>query len=82
MCTQANTPQLYPTKDAPRYVMGHAYSMAMVAMSTAIFLFLWLHFRNANQRKLQGKEDHRIAGLTEEEAEELGEHNPKYMYTY
>ncbi len=56
--------------------------MALIAMSTVIYLAFWAWFRRQNQRKKSGKEDYRIQGLTEEEAEELGEHNPQFYYTY
>jgi len=74
--------QLYPNADQPRFVTGHAVSMAMVAMSAVIYLTLWAWFRRQNKRKLDGKDDHKIQGMTEEEAEELGEHNPRFIYAY
>jgi MFS family permease len=76
------SPFLYPTADAPRFVKGHAVSMAMVAMSAVIYLALWAWFRRQNRRKLDGKEDHKIQGMSDEEAEELGEHNPRFIYAY
>ncbi|KAM0689481.1 hypothetical protein Q7P36_010352 [Cladosporium allicinum] len=75
-------PFIYPTEDGPRYVTGHAVSMAMAAMSAVVYLLFWAWFRRQNQRKLDGKDDHKIQGMTEEEAEELGEHNPKFIYAY
>ena len=75
-------PFIYPTGDAPRFVKGHAISMAMAAMSAVIFLGLWAWFRRQNRRKLSGLEDHKAEGMTEEEAEELGEHNPRFLYAY
>ncbi|KAF5020943.1 hypothetical protein F66182_7024 [Fusarium sp. NRRL 66182] len=75
-------PFLYKTNEGPRFVKGHAISMALVAMSSLIYLAFWAWFRRQNKRKAQGKEDDRIQGLTEEEAEELGEHNPRFQYTY
>ncbi|KAL6399506.1 hypothetical protein AUP68_18054 [Ilyonectria robusta] len=74
--------QLYPKVDGPRYVKGHAISMAFIAMASVIYLSFWAWFRHLNQRKASGKEDHRIQGLREEEIEELGEHNPAFKYTY
>ncbi|KAI1034578.1 hypothetical protein LB504_004476 [Fusarium proliferatum] len=73
---------LYKTHEGPRFVKGHAVSMALVAMSSLIYMAFWAWFRRQNKRKVEGKEDHRIQGLTEEEAEELGEHNPRFHYTY
>ncbi|KAM0310488.1 hypothetical protein ACHAPQ_012487 [Fusarium lateritium] len=75
-------PFLYKTYEGPRFVKGHAVSMALVAMSSFIYLAFWAWFRRQNKRKVEGKEDYRIQGLTEEEAEELGEHNPRFHYTY
>jgi len=75
-------PFLYPTHDAPRFIRGHAVSMALIAMSAFIYLFMWFHFRRRNQAKVEGKEDHKTTGMTEEEIEELGEDNPRYKYTY
>lgn len=57
-------------------------SMSMMAMSAFIYLGMWFYFRGRNQAKAEGKEDHKVAGLTEEEAEELGEDNPRFVYTY
>jgi hypothetical protein len=74
--------QLYKTHEGPRFVKGHAVSMALVAMSSLIYLAFWAWFRRQNKRKDEGKEDWRVQGLTEEEAEELGEHNPRFHYTY
>ena len=56
--------------------------MALIAMSAVIYLLFWAYFRHLNQRKADGKEDYRMQGLTEEEVEELGEHNPRFRYTY
>lgn len=62
--------------------MGHAVSMAMVAMSAIIYMCLWTWFRAQNRKKLSGKENHKIEGMTEDEAQELGEHNPRFLYAY
>jgi hypothetical protein len=34
-----------------------------------------------NTRQKEGKEDHKIAGMTEEEVNELGDESPRFMYT-
>ncbi|KAL6854856.1 hypothetical protein ACO1O0_005987 [Amphichorda felina] len=75
-------PFLYKTRDAPRFVSGHAVSMALIAMSSVIYLLFWIYFRRQNQRKAEGKDDHKVQGMTEEEIEELGEHNPRFRYHY
>ncbi|KAL4788191.1 major facilitator superfamily domain-containing protein [Aspergillus varians] len=75
-------PFLYQTVEGPRFVKGHAVSMGLVAMSAVIYLIFWAWFHRQNKRKLAGQEDYKVEGMTEEEAEELGEHNPKFLYTY
>lgn len=54
----------------------------MMAMSAFIYLGMWFYFRGRNQAKAEGKEDYKTEGLTEEDAEELGEDNPRFVYTY
>lgn len=56
--------------------------MAMVAMSAVIYLAFWAYFRHQNKRKLEGKDDHKVQGMSQEEIEEMGEHNPRFLYTY
>lgn len=62
--------------------MGHAASMGLVAMAAFMYLGLWAWFRQHNRRKASGKEDYKVQGMSEEEAQELGEHNPAFRYSY
>lgn len=75
------SPFLFAPKDAPGYRPGYGATIGMLALALGIHITLWFVLRRANQRKLSGKEDWRIEGKTEEEAAELGEDNPKYLYT-
>lgn len=54
----------------------------MIAMSACIYIVMWAYFRRQNRRRIAGKEDHTVEGMSDEEIEELGEHNPRYRYTY
>lgn len=74
--------QLYKTADAPRYVTGHAVSLAMVAMAAVIYAGLSLYFLARNKKREAGNEDGRIAGKTEEAIAEMGDENPRFVYTY
>lgn len=56
--------------------------MGLIAMSAVIYLLFWAYFRHQNKRKAEGKDDHKVQGMTQEEIEELGEHNPRFRYTY
>ncbi|KAM0270628.1 hypothetical protein ACHAQH_009371 [Verticillium albo-atrum] len=75
-------PFLYATSDAPRFIKGHAISMAFVCMSAVIYMSFWAYFRYLNRRRDDGKEDDKVQGKTYEEIQEMGEHNPRFRYTY
>jgi MFS transporter, ACS family, DAL5 transporter family protein len=51
-------------------------------MSAIIYMAFWAYFRYLNKRRDEGKEDHTVEGMTEEDIQELGEHNPRFRYTY
>jgi hypothetical protein len=53
----------------------------MVGMGTAIYAFMWMWYRRANNRRDEGemKDEHR--GLREDELIELGDDSPGYRYT-
>ncbi|KAK5072763.1 hypothetical protein LTR64_000831 [Lithohypha guttulata] len=75
-------PFIYRTADAPRYITGHAVSLAMVAMAVVVYAILWFYFSNANKRRAAGKEDWKAEGKTEEEVAEMGDRSPRFIYTY
>jgi hypothetical protein len=50
-------------------------------LGVILYTSLHLWYRIQNKRKAEGKEDYRMEGLSEEEINELGEHNPRYLYT-
>ena len=74
-------PFLYSTFDAPLYRPGYGATIGMLLLAMSVHTVVYLHFRNKNKRKREGKEDWRVEGKTEEEISEMGEHNPRYMYT-
>jgi hypothetical protein len=82
MLLQIMAPFLYKTNEAPRFIRGHSVTMAMVAMAGAIYAFMMVYFKRVNSERDRGKYDGKADGLGEEEILELGEHNPKYRYTY
>jgi MFS family permease len=75
------SPFLFSNADKPTYRPGYGASIGMLVLAVCIHATVYLHFKRLNKRKLQGKEDWRIEGKTEEEIMEMGEHNPRYMYT-
>lgn len=72
---------LYTDNEAPRYVKGNAITLALVGFSGVLYGAMWLCFATINKRRARGLEDHRIAGLTEEEIQELGDRNPRFEYS-
>lgn len=81
-CEKTDWKQLYPTSSGPRYIKGHAVSLAMVACATLLYGFMSLYFRRVNARRERGDEDGKVQGMSEEEARELGDRSPGYRFTY
>ena len=75
------SPFLFSSRDAPAYRPGYGATIGMLVLALVIHVSIWLWLRRANQRKLSGAEDWRVEGKTEQEAAEMGELNPKYLYT-
>ncbi|PVI04227.1 MFS general substrate transporter [Periconia macrospinosa] len=75
------SPFLFSPADAPAYRPGYGATIGMLVLALGLHLIIWTWLRRANARKLSGKEDWRIEGKTSEEAAELGEDNPAYLYT-
>lgn len=75
-------PFIYPTKDAPRYIAGHAVTLAMVTLAVIIYAIMSFYLRQQNQRRKAGKEHGKLVGRSDNEVAELGDESPKFMYTY
>ncbi|KAL6707309.1 hypothetical protein ACN47E_004297 [Coniothyrium glycines] len=75
------SPFLYSSKDAPNFVAGYSATIGLLTVGIAMNTALHFYFRYVNKRKLSGKEDWRMDGKTEEEIAEMGEDNPRYLYT-
>ncbi|KAL8922097.1 MAG: hypothetical protein Q9208_005407 [Pyrenodesmia sp. 3 TL-2023] len=73
-------PYLYPTADTPRFVMGHAVTVAMLVVSAMITVVLWWVMVRINERRRAGAEDSKMVGLTEEEVDELGDESPRFVF--
>lgn len=54
----------------------------MVAMAVVIYAVMGVYFAARNKNRIAGKEDAKIAGKTEEEIAEMGDENPRYMFTH
>ncbi|KAF1920552.1 high-affinity nicotinic acid transporter-like protein [Ampelomyces quisqualis] len=72
---------IYPAADRPRYIKGHAITMAMVAFAIACYTVLWIALKRINDRRDKGEEDHLMAAMTDDEVAELGDDSPRFRYT-
>ncbi|KAK2786936.1 hypothetical protein FQN53_005882 [Emmonsiellopsis sp. PD_33] len=75
------SPFLYTATDGPRYIKGHAVTLALAGFSAMIYGFMWFHYAKVNKARAAGKEDHKIEGMTEEDIAEMGDRNPRFRYT-
>jgi hypothetical protein len=75
------SPFLYSSDTAPGYLPGYGATIGLLALGIALYTALHVYFRVQNRRKREGRYDYLMEGKTEEEVEEMGEANPRYMYT-
>ncbi|CAE6408765.1 unnamed protein product, partial [Rhizoctonia solani] len=73
-------PFLYATNERPRYIRGHAVSLAMVAFATVTYGLMAIVYARINARRDRGEEDYKIAGKTPEEVDALGDESPRFRY--
>ncbi len=73
---------LYKTNEAPRYIRGHAVSLSMAGVAAVIYTIMSVYFWSRNKKRQAGKEDSVTSGKTEEEIAEMGDENPRFVFTY
>ncbi|KAL8640733.1 MAG: hypothetical protein Q9226_008713, partial [Calogaya cf. arnoldii] len=79
-CAGVAAPFLYPTLDSPRFVMGHAVTIALLGFTGLMVGIVWWAMVRINKRRESGDEDGKIMGLTEEQTDALGDESPRYRY--
>jgi hypothetical protein len=68
--------------NAPRYLEGHSIVMAyMIACLLGGSVLMTLLLRRENAARRAGKRDHWTEGMSEKEAEKLGDKRPDFFYT-
>ncbi|KAL4917720.1 histidine phosphatase superfamily [Aspergillus aurantiobrunneus] len=72
------SPFLYKTEEGPRYVRGNAVTLALVGFAGVVYGIMWVYYQWKNKRRDQGLEDEKIAGMTDEEIEEMGDMSPRF----
>ncbi|KAF2224511.1 major facilitator superfamily domain-containing protein [Elsinoe ampelina] len=72
---------LYPPREGPRFLRGHGVTVGVVAVAVGIYAGMSVWFVRENKKRARGDRDARTEGMTEEEAWELGDENPRYVFT-
>ncbi|KAK9465471.1 major facilitator superfamily domain-containing protein [Lipomyces arxii] len=71
----------YMTKDAPKYITGHAINLGGYVMAFICVLIAVLYLNWENKMRRQGKRDHRLKDATQEMIEDLGHRHPAFVFT-
>ncbi|CAG8960421.1 hypothetical protein HYFRA_00008139 [Hymenoscyphus fraxineus] len=74
------SPFLFQDRDAPRYTMGYGVIIGASTMAAGLFAGLSFYYKVVNRRRREGREDYKVAGMSEEEIAELGDRSPRYVY--
>lgn len=67
-------------REGPRYIRGHAITLALVAMAVLIYLLMWTYLLQVNRQRAEGKTAREHEGLSEDELAELGDDSPHFRY--
>ncbi|KAA8911743.1 major facilitator superfamily domain-containing protein [Sphaerosporella brunnea] len=70
----------YLPADAPKYRHGHTINLAAQSAAALTAVIGILYCRWENNKRARGERDHRISGLSEEEARKLGYRHPEFRY--
>ncbi|KAJ5143480.1 Major facilitator superfamily domain general substrate transporter [Penicillium bovifimosum] len=75
------SPFLYPNSEGPRFVRGNAVTLGLVGFAGVVYAGMWYCYRTINRRRAQGLEDEKVSSLSEQEIQEMGDRNPRFLYT-
>ncbi|BCR89666.1 putative MFS transporter [Aspergillus chevalieri] len=75
------SPFLYKSNEAPRYVRGNAVTCGLVGFGGIVFGLMWVYYHIVNRQRALGEEDEKIAEMSEEDIQEMGERNPRFVYS-
>lgn len=71
----------YIPKDAPGFHTGHTINIVGQSVTFCLATFGIFYCMRENRLRAQGKRDHRLEGLTEQEAQKkLGYKHPRFRY--
>lgn len=73
---------IYRAIDKPRYKLGHEIVILYLCFAFFGALVSLIYLKTENAARRAGKRDYRVAGKTEKEIYDLGDHHPEYVYRY
>jgi MFS family permease len=79
-CAGIVAPFLYPSGEGPRFVKGHATTMALVALGVVLHAVMSGYFVRENRARANGERDGVMRGLSEDEILALGDENPRFVF--
>lgn len=71
----------YLPSEAPKYTAGHSINLGAAVLIIICSALGTLNLRWENKKRVDGKRDHMLEGLNEEQAAELGHTHPHFRYT-
>ncbi|KAK2008883.1 major facilitator superfamily transporter [Colletotrichum eremochloae] len=70
----------YTYKDAPKYLTGHTINLCGQGLTVLLAVFGIFYCMYENKARADGKRDHRLEDLTDEEQDHLGHQHPSFRY--
>ncbi|KAK6533989.1 hypothetical protein TWF281_005330 [Arthrobotrys megalospora] len=71
---------LYPARDGPQFIKGHAVTIAMISVGMMAYGTLLGYYISENKARDAGERDHLLEGKSEEEIDEMGDDSPRFRY--
>jgi Major Facilitator Superfamily len=70
--------QLYRSRDAPRFFVGHGFAMGYLCINVVVVGSLWAILRAENARRDKGERNNRLVGVATDEW--LGDDDPRWTF--
>ena len=74
------SPFLYTKPRSPHYYLSYGVNMGLLALTVGLYTFLRIYWARINRRRIEGKEDGKMVGKTDEEIENMGDDSPRFMF--
>lgn len=72
-------PFLFSTQNGPTYYSGYGAMIGLMVLALTLFIVLQAFWRRQNVRRLNGEEDWKLEGKSQEEIDEMGDRSPRFI---